>query len=60
MTQLFGRDKSTISRQMNDVFKEGGLKREAVIAKNETTNQLKPRGVNNSPHPRQGEGVVSF
>lgn len=37
MSQLFGRDKSTISRHVNNVFKEGELMRPAVVAKNATT-----------------------
>ena len=34
MTQLFGRDKSTISRHVSNVFKDGELNRAAVVAKN--------------------------
>ncbi|MCP5206970.1 MAG: virulence protein RhuM/Fic/DOC family protein [Hahellaceae bacterium] len=37
MTQLFGRDKSTISRHVSNVFKEGELDRKSVVAKNATT-----------------------
>lgn len=37
MSQLFGRDKSTISRHVNNVFKDGELIRTAVVAKNATT-----------------------
>lgn len=37
MSHLFGRDKSTISRHVNNVFKEGELLRPAVVAKNATT-----------------------
>ena len=37
MSQLFGRDKSTISRNVDNVFKEGELMRPAVVAKNATT-----------------------
>jgi hypothetical protein len=37
MVELFGRDKSVISRHLNNVFKEGELAREAVVAKNATT-----------------------
>lgn len=37
LSQLFGRDKSTISRHLNNVFKEGELIRTAVVAKNATT-----------------------
>ena len=32
MAELFQRDKSTISRHINNVFKEGELKREATVA----------------------------
>lgn len=37
MTALFERDKSVISRHLRNVFKEGELQREAVVAKNATT-----------------------
>ena len=37
ISQLFGRDKSTISRHVNNVFNEGELIRPAVVAKNATT-----------------------
>lgn len=37
LTELFGRDKSVISRHLRNVFKEGELEREAVVAKNATT-----------------------
>ncbi len=37
MASLFGRDKSVISRHVRNVFKEGELQRESVVAKNATT-----------------------
>lgn len=37
MVNLFARDKSVISRHLRNVFKEGELTREAVVAKNATT-----------------------
>ena len=37
MALLFGRDKSTISRHVKNVFDEGELKRESVVVKNATT-----------------------
>ena len=37
MSALFERDKSTISRHLRNVFNEGELDREAVVAKNATT-----------------------
>ncbi|MGO3057592.1 virulence RhuM family protein [Halomonas sp. AOP43-A1-21] len=37
MTNLFGRDKSVISRHIRNVFIEGELERESVVAKNATT-----------------------
>lgn len=37
MTELFGRDKSVISRHLRNVFASGELDREAVVAKNATT-----------------------
>ncbi|MFO7552874.1 MAG: RhuM family protein [Haliea sp.] len=37
MTALFERDKSVISRHLRNVFNEGELQREAVVAKNATT-----------------------
>ena len=37
MAELFGRDKSVVSRHLRNVFASGELKREAVVAKNATT-----------------------
>jgi len=37
MAELFGRDKSVISRHLHHVFRSGELEREAVVAKNATT-----------------------
>ena len=37
MADLFGRDKSVISRHLNNIFREGELKRKAVVAKFATT-----------------------
>ncbi|MEN8250780.1 MAG: virulence protein RhuM/Fic/DOC family protein [Bacteroidota bacterium] len=37
MVDLFGRDKSVISRHINNIFKEKELERGAVVAKNATT-----------------------
>lgn len=37
MAELFGRDKSVISRHLNNVFRERELVRAAVVAKNATT-----------------------
>jgi prophage maintenance system killer protein len=37
MTELFGRDKSVISRHLRNVFTTGELERETVVAKNATT-----------------------
>jgi prophage maintenance system killer protein len=37
MAELFGRDKSVISRHLRNVFKSEELEREAVVAKNATT-----------------------
>jgi hypothetical protein len=37
MVELFGRDKSVVSRNLNNIFKSGELKRDAVVAKNATT-----------------------
>ena len=37
MADLFGRDKSVISRHLRNVFSSGELEREAVVAKNATT-----------------------
>jgi hypothetical protein len=37
MTELFGRDKSVISRHLNNIFKSGELSRDSVVAKNATT-----------------------
>ncbi len=37
ISELFDKDKSVISRHIKNVFKEGELEREAVVAKNATT-----------------------
>ncbi|MBN7797869.1 RhuM family protein [Parahaliea mediterranea] len=37
MAALFGRDKSVVSRHIRNVFKEGELVRDSVVAKNATT-----------------------
>ena len=37
MAELFERDKSVISRHLRNIFHEGELSREAVVAKNATT-----------------------
>lgn len=37
IAELFGRDKSVISRHLRNVFAEGELERQAVVAKNATT-----------------------
>lgn len=39
MAELFGRDKSVISRHLRNVFRSGELKREATVAKNATVNR---------------------
>jgi hypothetical protein len=36
MTELYRRDKSDISRHINNIFNEGELARESVVAKNTT------------------------
>ena len=36
MAELFGRDKSVISRHLRNIFKTGELKRDATVAKNAT------------------------
>lgn len=40
MAELFQRDKSTISRHIKNIFAEGELKREAVVANFATTESL--------------------
>jgi hypothetical protein len=37
LADLFGRDKSVISRHFRNIFSSGEVKREAVVAKNATT-----------------------
>jgi death-on-curing family protein len=39
ISQLFGRDKSVISRHLKNIFIEGELSKEVVVAKNATTTQ---------------------
>jgi hypothetical protein len=37
MAELFQRNKSTVSRHISNIFKEGDLERDSVVAKNATT-----------------------
>ena len=37
MAQLFGRDKSTVSRHIKNIFEEGELQRDSVVANFATT-----------------------
>ena len=37
ITELFDRDKSVVSRHISNVFREGELDRNSVVAKNATT-----------------------
>jgi hypothetical protein len=37
LSNLFGRDKSVVSRHLRNIFKNGELDRESVVAKNATT-----------------------
>ncbi len=37
MVTLFGRDKSVVSRHISNIFKEGELDKDSVVAKNATT-----------------------
>lgn len=37
MVDLFGRDKSVVSRHLSNIFREGELERQAVVAKFATT-----------------------
>jgi len=56
LADLFGRDKSVISRHLRNVFSSGELKREAVVAKNATaaadgkTYQVEYYNLGESPH----------
>lgn len=45
MADLFGRDKSVISRHLNTIFKSGELVREATVAKNATVQSEGGRAV---------------
>ena len=45
LAELFGRDKSVISRHLRDVFKSGELERAATVAKNATVQTEGDRGV---------------
>lgn len=37
---VFGRDKSVISRHLRNIFKDGELRRDSVVAKNATTSKV--------------------
>ena len=45
MAELFGRDKSVISRHLRNVFQSGELEREAIVAKNATVQKEGRRSV---------------
>ena len=45
MSELFGRDKSVISRHITAIYKEGELEREATVAKNATVQNENGRSV---------------
>jgi hypothetical protein len=45
IAQLFNRDKSVISRHLNNIYKEGELNRETTIAKNATVQMEADRKV---------------
>ena len=45
MAELFGRDKSVISRHLGNVFRSGELRREATVAKNATVQREGDREV---------------
>lgn len=45
MADLFGRDKSVVSRHLRNVFKEGELERDATVAKNATVQSEGDRSV---------------
>ena len=45
MSDLFGRDKSVISRHITAIYKEGELEREATVAKNATVQNENGRTV---------------
>ena len=45
MCELFGRDKSVISRHINNVFKSGELDKDATVAKNATVQKEGKREV---------------
>lgn len=45
LADVFGRDKSVISRHLRNIFKEGELNREATVAKNATVQQEGSRRV---------------
>ena len=47
MAELFQRNKSTISRHIRNIFEEGELDKEVVVAKYATTNQYGTIKVNN-------------
>lgn len=45
MAQLFGRDKSVISRHLNKIYKEGELIQHTTVAKNATVQLVARRNV---------------
>ena len=45
IAKLYGRDKSVISRHINNIYKEGELKRSTTVAKNATVQNEGPRSI---------------
>ena len=52
ISKLFERDKSVISRHISNIFREGELVKESVVAKNATT-------AKQSKNPRNEERIVA-
>ena len=56
MTELFGRDKSVISRHLRKIFQSGELEREATVAKNAKITRM-PSVPVGSEYPSRGSVV---
>lgn len=55
---VFGRDKSVVSRHLNNIFREGELKRDSVVAKIATTLDILTLLIAESDPKKKGQRVA--
>ena len=59
MAELFGRDKSVISRHLRNIFKTGELERDATVAKNATVQKEGGRHVTRQIERYNLDAIIS-